>query len=36
VLRAGGGLIAELTTFDTTRFGHFGLPASLSPGQSRA
>jgi RNA polymerase sigma-70 factor (TIGR02960 family) len=33
VLRTGGGLIAELTTFDATLFGRFGLPSSLLPGQ---
>jgi RNA polymerase sigma-70 factor (TIGR02960 family) len=29
VLRAGGGLIAEITTFDASLFGRFGLPPSL-------
>jgi RNA polymerase sigma-70 factor (TIGR02960 family) len=29
VLRTGGGLIAELTTFDATLFDRFGLPARL-------
>jgi len=29
VLRAGGGLIAEVTTFDATLFDRFGLPSSL-------
>ena len=29
VLRTGGGLIAELTTFDATLFDRFGLPPSL-------
>ncbi len=29
VLRTGGGLIAEITTFDASLFGRFGLPASL-------
>ena len=33
VLRTGGGLIAEITTFDATLFDRFGLPPSLSPGQ---
>jgi hypothetical protein len=32
VLRTGGGLIAEITTFDATLFGRFGLPASLPGG----
>jgi RNA polymerase sigma-70 factor (TIGR02960 family) len=29
VLRTGGGLIAEITTFDASLFGRFGLPPSL-------
>lgn len=29
VLRTGGGLIAEITTFDASLFDRFGLPASL-------
>ena len=29
VLRVGGGLIAEITTFDATLFDRFGLPPSL-------
>jgi RNA polymerase sigma-70 factor (TIGR02960 family) len=29
VLRTGDGLIAEITTFDASLFGRFGLPASL-------
>jgi RNA polymerase sigma-70 factor (TIGR02960 family) len=29
VLRTGGGLIAEITTFDASLFGRFGLPAAL-------
>jgi hypothetical protein len=29
VLRTGGGLIAEATTFDATLFDRFGLPAAL-------
>jgi hypothetical protein len=29
VLRAGGGLIAEITTFDASLLGRFGLPPSL-------
>jgi RNA polymerase sigma-70 factor (TIGR02960 family) len=35
VLRTGGGLIAEITTFDASLFDRFGLPPTLSadPGQ---
>jgi RNA polymerase sigma-70 factor (TIGR02960 family) len=29
VLRIGGGLIAEITTFDASLFGRFGLPSTL-------
>jgi hypothetical protein len=29
VLRTGGGLIAEITTFDATLFDRFGLPPAL-------
>jgi len=29
VLRTGGGLIAEITTFDASLFGRFGLPPTL-------
>ena len=29
VLRIGGGLIAEITTFDAPLFDRFGLPATL-------
>ena len=29
VLRTGGGLIAEITTFDASLFDRFGLPPSL-------
>jgi hypothetical protein len=29
VLRTGGGLIAEMTTFDATLFDRFGLPSRL-------
>ena len=29
VLRTGGGLIAEITTFDASLFGRFGLPPFL-------
>jgi RNA polymerase sigma-70 factor (TIGR02960 family) len=32
VLRAGGGQIAEITTFDASLFSRFGLPSSLPPG----
>jgi RNA polymerase sigma-70 factor (TIGR02960 family) len=32
VLRTGGGLIAEVTTFDATLFDRFGLPSSLPAG----
>lgn len=31
VLRTGGGLIAEITTFDASLFGRFGLPPALHP-----
>jgi RNA polymerase sigma-70 factor (TIGR02960 family) len=34
VLRTGDGLIAEITTFDASLFGRFGLPSSL-PAKSR-
>jgi RNA polymerase sigma-70 factor (TIGR02960 family) len=38
VLRTGGGLIAEITTFDAALFDRFGLPASLpaAPGERPA
>jgi RNA polymerase sigma-70 factor (ECF subfamily) len=29
VLRTGGGLIAEITTFDASLFDRFGLPPAL-------
>jgi RNA polymerase sigma-70 factor (TIGR02960 family) len=35
VLRAGGGLIAEITTFDASLFGRFGLPPSLPAAAGR-
>jgi hypothetical protein len=31
VLRTGGGLIAEITTFDASLFDRFGLPPALPP-----
>jgi hypothetical protein len=35
VLRTGGGLIAEITTFDASLFDRFGLPASLPAAPGR-
>jgi RNA polymerase sigma-70 factor (ECF subfamily) len=35
VLRAGDGLIAEITTFDASLFGRFGLPSSLPANRLR-
>jgi RNA polymerase sigma-70 factor (TIGR02960 family) len=35
VLRTGGGLIAEITTFDASLFGRFGLPPSLPASAGR-
>ena len=35
VLRIGGGMIAEITTFDASLFDRFGLPPSL-PATTRA
>jgi RNA polymerase sigma-70 factor (TIGR02960 family) len=35
VLRTGGGLVAEITTFDASLFGRFGLPPSLPASAGR-
>lgn len=35
VLRTGGGLIAEITTFDASLFGRFGLPPTLPAPSTR-